>query len=49
MRLGHDPGGVDGIAGPKTKVAIQAFQRRQRLTPDGILTSDLVDTLQTAR
>jgi hypothetical protein len=48
-RLGHDPGGADGIVGPKTKMAIQAFQRRQRLTPAGILTADLADTLQTAR
>lgn len=29
-------GRVDGICGPKTKAAIQKFQRIQRLSPDGI-------------
>ena len=31
------PGGIDGIAGPQTRRAIRAFQRRRRLGVDGIV------------
>jgi len=35
--LGYDPGGIDGIYGPKTKAAIMAFQREcPPLAVDGI-------------
>src|SRR3954470_13097068 len=30
------PGAVDGLAGPQTRGAIRAFQRRKRLGVDGI-------------
>lgn len=35
--LGFDPGPIDGIAGPKTKAAIRAFQRLNGLKGDGIV------------
>jgi uncharacterized protein (TIGR02594 family) len=33
---GFDPGPIDGIAGPRTRAAIRAFQRAAGLVPDGI-------------
>lgn len=33
---GFDPGGVDGVAGPKTRAAIVAFQKANGLVADGI-------------
>lgn len=33
--LGHDPGAVDGVNGPKTKEAVKAFQGEKGLTQDG--------------
>lgn len=33
--LGHDTGGADGVLGPKTQTAIEAFQRQAGLTVDG--------------
>ena len=32
---GHDPGGADGILGPKTQAAIEAFQTEAGITVDG--------------
>lgn len=43
---GYTPGTPDGIYGPKTRTAIIAFQRRMEMTPDGLITSDLVASLQ---
>ena len=43
--LGYDVGPVDGIAGPRTRSAIEAYQRAQRTTADGKLTRSLVDDL----
>ncbi|MFA4900865.1 MAG: peptidoglycan-binding domain-containing protein [Brevundimonas sp.] len=37
VRLGYDPGPVDGIAGPRTRAAIVAFQRAHGLTPYGVV------------
>ena len=37
LRLGYDPGPVDGIAGRKTREAVMAFQRKVGLTADGIV------------
>ena len=33
--LGYDPGPADGRAGPRTRTAIQAFQRARGLSADG--------------
>jgi len=43
--LGYDAGPVDGIAGPKTRTAIEAFQVSERLTVDGELSRSLVEDL----
>ncbi len=43
--LGYDAGPVDGIAGPKTRAAIKAFQSSERLTVDGELSRSLVEDL----
>jgi conjugal transfer/entry exclusion protein len=37
VNAGFDPGPVDGQWGKKTKAAIKEFQRKNRLTPDGIV------------
>jgi peptidoglycan hydrolase-like protein with peptidoglycan-binding domain len=34
-QLGYDPGPIDGAMGPKTKYAIERYQRDHRLTVDG--------------
>lgn len=34
---GFDPGRTDGVFGPKTQAAVQAFQRSQGITVDGIV------------
>lgn len=36
-QLGFDPGGIDGVFGPKTLRALIQFQRGQQLQADGIL------------
>lgn len=43
--LGFDAGPVDGIAGPRTVAAIEAFQSAERLPVDGELSRVLVDEL----
>ena len=35
--LGFDPGGVDGVSGPRTRAAILAFQQGAELAADGIV------------
>ena len=42
---GHDPGPVDGILGPSTRAALQAFQKSQGLDPSGRLDRGTVDKL----
>jgi hypothetical protein len=37
QRLGFDPGPIDGIAGPRTRAAVEAFQRAEELAVDGIV------------
>ncbi|MBQ2770432.1 MAG: peptidoglycan-binding protein [Clostridia bacterium] len=36
-RAGYDPGSIDGIFGRKTLSALESFQRRYQLEPDGIV------------
>ncbi len=42
---GFAPGTADGIYGPKTRAAIIAYQRKMELTPDGLITNELVASL----
>jgi peptidoglycan hydrolase-like protein with peptidoglycan-binding domain len=37
LNLGYDVGEVDGVAGPKTRAAIRAFQQEHRLALSGDL------------
>ena len=37
LRLGYEPGPIDGIFGSQTRQAVMAFQRSFSLTPDGII------------
>ena len=39
--LGYEPGPIDGIYGPKTKRAIQVFERVMGMTPSGAATTEL--------
>jgi peptidoglycan hydrolase-like protein with peptidoglycan-binding domain len=34
---GHDPGPIDGVAGPRTRSAVRDFQKAQGITPTGRL------------
>jgi hypothetical protein len=34
--LGHDPGPVDGVDGPKTQAGVKSFQRKAGLSDDGV-------------
>ena len=45
QRLGYPVGAVDGIAGPRTKGAIEAYQRNAGLAVDGAVMPALVDRL----
>jgi membrane-bound lytic murein transglycosylase B len=46
--LGYDPGGVDGVVGPKTRTALRQFQRSIGEVPDGYPTSQLLQQLDDA-
>jgi len=46
--LGYDPGGVDGVVGPKTRTALRQFQRSIGEVPDGYPTSQLLQQLDEA-
>ncbi len=46
MERGFDPGGADGVVGPKTRRAIKAFQRSARLPPDGYPSAGLIERLR---
>ena len=35
-RAGYDPGGTDGVFGPRTQAALRSFQLDRGLVPDGI-------------
>jgi membrane-bound lytic murein transglycosylase B len=45
---GYDPGEVDGVIGPKTRVAIRQFQREIGEVPDGFATLALLNRLRAA-
>ena len=43
---GHDPGGIDGVFGPRTKGAVKSFQRSLGfLRPDGVVDRSTWDAL----
>jgi membrane-bound lytic murein transglycosylase B len=46
MKLGYDPGGVDGVVGPKTRTALRQYQRSIGDIPDGYPTSQLLQQLK---
>lgn len=48
-RLGYDPGVADGIYGPRTRQALEAFQSAQNLPVTGLLDETTLQTLETAR
>ncbi len=43
---GLDLGPLDGVMGPRTRAAIATYQRRHGLTPDGIPSRSLLDSLR---
>ncbi len=45
-KLGYNPGPSDGLYGKKTKDAIQAFQKKNNLKPDGLASVDLLNSLK---
>ncbi len=47
--LGYDAGAADGVIGPKTSVAVRAFQADRKIAEDGILTASLIDMLKSVR
>ena len=46
--LGHSPGTIDGIYGPKTSAAVTEFQTAANITADGIVGSETLAALHTA-
>ena len=47
-RLGHPVGEIDGLPGPRTALAVEAFQRGRGLPVDGRLSRSLLDRLREA-
>jgi peptidoglycan hydrolase-like protein with peptidoglycan-binding domain len=45
---GHNPGPVDGLMGPKTRAAVQDFQRKEGLEPSGQLDTKTMSRLGTS-
>lgn len=46
--LGYDPGAIDGLDGPNTQAAVQAFQGDQGLPQDGQYTAETLGALASA-
>ena len=44
--LGYDPGSIDGVHGPRTRQALEAFQRAQNLPVTGMLDAPTLQALQ---
>ena len=45
-QAGHDPGGVDGMAGPNTRRALRAYQHQIGLIPDGFASTQMLENLR---
>lgn len=41
IRLGYDPGPIDGLMGPRTSAALRAYQRDHGLAADGRLSQEV--------
>jgi len=48
LRLGHNPGPIDGLFGPRTQRAIRKYQRTAGLRVDGKLSRELLARLKNA-
>lgn len=46
--LGFDPGPIDGLYGPMTSAAVEAFKRAQGLSADGIANEETVSAINRA-
>ncbi|MCF6292293.1 MAG: lytic murein transglycosylase [Robiginitomaculum sp.] len=46
---GHDPGGVDGLAGPNTRRALRAYQQRIGLLADGFASEQMLQNLKVSQ
>ncbi|MBL4617779.1 MAG: lytic murein transglycosylase [Robiginitomaculum sp.] len=46
---GHDPGGVDGLAGPNTRRALRAYQQRIGLLADGFASEQMLQNLKVSK
>jgi hypothetical protein len=46
LELGYDPGSADGVSGPRTRQAIEAFQRAQNLPATGTLDTPTLEALR---
>lgn len=43
--LGHSPGPIDGVMGPRTRAAIRAYQTANNLPADGQMSDALLEAL----
>lgn len=42
---GFDPGGIDGVAGPRTREAVRAFQDRYGMKATGVINNQMLFAL----
>lgn len=49
MSLGHFHGLVDGVVGPQTRVAIEAYQRENQMSVTGEVSTELLDHIRYTR